>query len=1382
MTAIPYYAWSKRVKGITICFLLLVMVTAAMPQGELRFKHLNVTHGLSQNSVLEVFRDHLGFVWFGTRTGLDRFDGISIESFLQDPEDSISINYGFIMSIVEDQGGDLWIGSMEGLYHYDRSMEKFSKHLHDPEKSESIGSNNIVHLVIDKLDRLWVCHSKGIDIFNAEDKSFTHIFNELDTDLKVDLEKLFDVAEDDNGRIWVSSGTELFQIKWDQKQIKRYEIPFVYSNSGMVNEETSLFVGATGKIWIAGLNGQVFSFSDDDDQLVRESVNISPECSINCISEDLEGNLLVGTSDGGLFVFDKDNGTTVQYIHDPFNQQSLSNNDIYSIFSDKDGTIWTGNWQGGVNFSNKYDKAFDWVEKNIGNPNSLINNYITAFYQDNSENIWIGTYDGISKWNLDKNIFENNFSRDSNTNFFKGMAVGCFLELNPGTIWAGTSIPGGLFEININHLSVEPVKYLWDNMGILEDALIMTLDKDLDGVIWLGTRSGIYRMNITTQTIRSYNSANSALRENSITCSYIDKQGVIWFGTSSGLFMYDKNNDDFIYISSFFPDNSSSPKWIYSIFEDDLGQFWVGTAGYGLVLYNRESGDWDRFTTKDGLPSNVITGILEDDIGNLWISTYKGISQFNSIDKTVRHSYDSNDGLRNIEFQADCGLFTKSQEILFGGVNGFTIIIPKYLKDNINVPKIVFKELRIANKQAKPGQRNSPLKESISQTKEISLKHNQKHFSISFVALNLIDASKNNYLTYLEGYDDDWSSPVTTGIVYFDNMKSGKYTFHVKASNNDGVWNEEGISLHIRMHPPWWFAFWAYGIYFSIFVALLLLYANLVRNREKEKQIAQGERKEKEKIRELNKARLQFFTEIAHDFKTPLSLIISPIEQLNRYHSNDKNFERLLGLISRNAKRLNYLSGELMTFRKLEMGQINLEKHDRDIVSYIQRIIYEFTPLINRKKIHFNFNYDNSPVILSFDEERMERVICNLLDNAIKYTAVEGTIRIEIESKPKVDETKISSISENIVIIRLFNSGQPFSNEDLERIFDRFYQGGKLRKPGFGHGIGLPLVKGLVELHQGSIEVRNIPGEGKEFVIRLPMSTSEEEFISTQQPETNEISEITPLEIKTKSEVLLLESHKQNNKGEGELPLILLVEDNEEFREYLGSNLNQNYRIITGSDGSQGFVKAIKNMPDLIISDIMMPIMDGLEFCKKLKEDLRTCHIPVILLTSKAEIEHRIEGLEIGADAYITKPFINKHLEIQIQNLIDTRLLLARKFSSGDLFSPEEVFTNKIDQEFLNNAISFVQNNIDEDELGIDILGSHLCVSRRHLYRKIKVLTGSSPVEFIKVIRLRKSMELLTENAHSISEIGYMVGFNNPSYFAQSFKKLYGHPPSFFVK
>jgi len=1297
----------------------------------MHFNHLNVNDGLSQSTILEVFKDHVGFVWFGTRTGLNRFDGVSIEEFLQNPEDSLSINFGFIMSIVEDQQGDLWIGSRGGLYHYDRSMEKFSRYLNIPENKASLGSNFIRELVIDKSERLWICHDQGLDIFDAENKVFLHVFEELSSQWPVDITRLFGITEDLEKRIWVCSDTDIHQILWDQQKIQSYVIPARENDSNFEIPETTIYVSSDGKLWIASENGHVYSYLEKSDEIVRELEGIIPECVFKSVGEDDEGNLLLGTSSNGLFLFDKKNGKVEQFTHDGNNPHSLSNNHIHSIEKDETGTIWIGTRNGGVNFTHKYNKNFKWIAKIQNNSNSLINNNVTTLLEDQNNNIWIGSSGGLTLWNIEEDSFTNFSRKNIFPELTGGFIVHSLLEFCPKTIWAGSAEPGGIFEINIDDLKIKPVDLSWDTNGILKKEKIFTLNRDLNGFLWLGTLSGIYRVNFANQTIRSYNTANSGLRSNLIRSCYIDSKGMIWYGTSAGLFMYDDNNDDFIHISSFILDFATSPQWVFSIYEDRLGQFWVGTAGYGLVLYDRETGDWERYTTKDGLQSNVITGILDDDNGNLWISSYKGITKFSSHDKIVLHNYDTDDGLRSIEFKEDCQLKTSKQKIIFGGIHGLTIFGLEDLSDNPTVPNLVFKELRIDNKLVLPNAKKFPLKESISQTKEISLKHFQKSFSLSFAALNMVDARKNNYLCFLEGYDDEWYSPVAKGIVHFDNLKPGKYIFHVKASNNDGVWNEEGISLRIRMHPPWWFAFWAYGIYFSIFVALLLLYANLVRNREKEKQIAQGERKEKEKILELNKARLQFFTEIAHDFKNPLSLIISPIEQLSKYHSSDKNFEKLLGLISRNAKRLNYLSGELMTFRKLEMGQINLEKHNRDIVSHIQRIVVEFMPLINRKKIHFNFNYDISPMILSFDEERMERVICNLLDNAIKYTSVEGTIRIDIESLPKVDKAIISGNSENNLIIRVFNSGPPFSSDDLERIFERFYQGGKLRKAGYGHGIGLPLVKGLVELHKGSIEVINIASEGKEFIIRLPKSSSKEEFTYTQETETDVISEITPFEIETKSEVLQLENHDHNINVEGELPLILLVEDNDEFREYLGSNLNQNFRIISGSDGSQGFVKAIKNMPDLIISDIMMPVMDGLEFCKKLKEDLRTCHIPVILLTSKAEIEHRIQGLEIGADAYITKPFINKHLEIQIQNLINTRLLLARKFSSSDSFVPEKVFTNKIDQEFLNNAMLYVQNNIAEDDLGIDVLGSHLCVSRRHLYRKIKVLTGSSPVEFI---------------------------------------------------
>ncbi len=471
-----------------------------------------------------------------------------------------------------------------------------------------------------------------------------------------------------------------------------------------------------------------------------------------------------------------------------------------------------------------------------------------------------------------------------------------------------------------------------------------------------------------------------------------------------------------------------------------------------------------------------------------------------------------------------------------------------------------------------------------------------------------------------------------------------------------------------------------------------------------------------------------------------------------------------------------------MTFRKLEMGEIKLDKRNQDIISFIQGIINEFVPLIRRRNIHLNFNYDSPRLIIPFDSEKMERIVCNLMDNALKYTQEGGAIKIGIESNPKKMAVKSSISSDNEVVIKIFNSGPAFSRDELEKIFDRFYQGSSSGKSRSGFGIGLPLVKGLVELHQGSIKVENIPGQGKEFTIRIPKSSADEDLNVTPHMDTKEIIELDQIVNIRNTEVFNSETLNSNILGSSEKSLILIVEDDDDFREYLESSMNKNYRVITGSNGFEGLRTAIKDMPDLIISDIMMPKMDGLEFCRKLKKDLRTCHIPLILLTAKAEFDHRLEGLEIGADAYLTKPFIYKQLDLQVKNLINTRILLSRKFSSKDLFIPEEVYISKIDQEFLTKAILYVQNNIAEGDLNINVLSSHLCVSRRHLYRKIKVLTGSSPVEFINVIRLRKAMELLKENSHSISEVGYSVGYNNPSYFANSFKKLYGHPPSFFLK
>jgi len=1356
-----------------------VFFQLVFPQEEMKFRHLGMKDGLSQSSVLEIFRDSEGFVWFGTRTGLNRYDGISVKEYLQDPDDPIAINFGFVLSIVEDEMSDLWIGS-KGLYHYDRSLEKFTRYLDTVLDNQTQASNLIDRLEFDGSGNLWICHRGGLNLFDTTKKEFMPIFDIVENTYDIDPETIQDIEVDETNRIWFCTSTHLYRLFLEQKTLKQYSIPFRPSDNSNSAEVTLLHARQAGKLYIAGNNGQVFSFSETMQQVVNDELEIPAGYPVNCLAEDLDGNIIIGTNDGGLFKFDWIMGSLDQYTHDANNPYSLVNNLIYSVFPDQHGTVWIGTWDGGINYYNKYDGFFNWVAHNPKDENSLKSNDVTSFFEDDSARLWIGTWKGISCWNRSENDFCDYPAVEDPFNILDEAEVYCFFSLEPGRVWVGTGDPGGIFEIDTKNKQVRPLTFPWESSEPLKKSSVLSIVRYKGSDIWICTDEGAYRYNLETETYHLYNASNSGLKHNRIITTYMDSSGDFWVGSSSGLYLFDEQKNDFLYVSSYTEDSEFPDHWVYSIFEDDLGQFWVGTGGYGLVLYNRDNGDFRRFTVKDDLNSNVITGINTDYEGKLWISTYKGITEFNPNAKEVISNYDYSDGLHHIEFRPGCSYSTMDGDIVFGGSQGFTIFNPAEFIVNPHVPNIAFKELRIANKVIVPGRKKSPLKQALNHTDEIVLNFNQKHVSISFVALNLVDAPKNNYLCFLQGYDEEWYSPTSPGVVLFENLNPGRYTLQVKASNNSGIWNPSVKALKIRIKPPWYRTGLAYFLYVIVLGLILLLYARLIQYREKEKQKVLLERSEKEKIMALNKVRLQFFTGIAHDFKTPLALILSPIEQLQNYHSNDDKFERLIGIVSRNARRLNFLIAELMTFRKLEIGELKLNKQQVDVAEFLQGIASEFAPILKRRGIQLETQINGQQHVVSIDQDKMERVFYNLIDNACKYTPKGGIIRISCGSG-NTEGSQYSMDQEGVYQVIVFNSGSPFTQEELVKVFERFYQGNDHKGSNQSYGIGLALVKGIVELHKGRISARNSGSEGKEFIIKLPSVIKENDFVYTETDD--DLTRIQDrIETTNDSEVFILDDEPKQQVLAAEKPLVLIVDDNTELCNYLETNMGERFITATASDGKEGFTSATKQMPDLIISDIKMPKMDGLEFCQKIKSDIRTSHIPVILLTARSEIENRLEGLETGADAYITKPFEYRHLEVQVSNLIKNRVLLANKFSGKDPFKPDEIHSSKVDQEFLEKAIHFVYDNISETSLNIDNLSKHLCVSRRHLHRKVKVLTGSSPVEFISVIRLRKAMELIQEDSLSISEIGYRVGFNNPSYFANAFKKLYGHPPSFFTQ
>ena len=822
------------------------------------------------------------------------------------------------------------------------------------------------------------------------------------------------------------------------------------------------------------------------------------------------------------------------------------------------------------------------------------------------------------------------------------------------------------------------------------------------------------------------------------------------------------------------PNDSSSlsSNVINAIYEDSRHNLWIGTWA-GLNKFDYRTKTFKAFRKKDGLADNVVYGIIEDDEGNFWVSTNQGISKFDPVNLTVEN-YNTADGLQAQEFIRGSFLKSKSGEFFFGGVNGFNSFFPNEIADNPNVPPVYITDFWIYNDLMKPGVPHSPLEANITETKEIVLPYTQNEFSFEFAALNYSQAFKNRYAYYLEGYDKTWRDAGTQRKASYAKVPPGLYTFRVKASNNDGVWNENGAVIKIIVHPPWWKTWWAYAVYAMAIVALFLWYRQNLINRERLKNDLKLEHLELTKMQEMDKLKSYFFTNISHEFRTPLTLILSPIRDM--VSGNFKgDVKKQYQMVIRNGERLLRLINQLLDLSKLGAGSMKLKTSNLDIVQFLKPIVSAFDSLAQRSHIRFIFEHPAGAVMVYFDPDKFEKIITNLLSNAFKFTR-EGEIKLSVRTLG----TNSGDDSEKVEIA-VIDSGAGIPQEYINSIFDHFYQVAH-HSNAEGSGIGLSLTKELVELHKGKIIVESVEGKGSTFKVRFLLGKShlkESEIDDSNGPlvSTHKIIAgfdypVLPVQQET---VPAPELHAGID-----LPRILIVEDNNDMRGYIRQSLENNYRVLEAANGKDGLKLGLEIIPDLIISDVMMPGMDGVALCKAFKNNIYTSHIPMILLTAKADMESKLEGLETGADEYLSKPFNSYELQVRTKNLIRSREILRERFteSKKTALEPKEISITSLDEKFLKNVLQVIEKNIADSEFRVESLGKELEMDHTAVYRKIKALTGETAVEFIRNIRLKRAAQLLKQQKLTVSEVTYHVGFNDLQYFRTCFKKQFGVSPS----
>jgi signal transduction histidine kinase/ligand-binding sensor domain-containing protein/DNA-binding response OmpR family regulator len=1338
-----------------------------------------------------MIQDRTGYLWFGTYDGVDRYDGHGFITFKHEPGNPNSINSGSVQVLCEDKDGNIWIGTSLGLDKLDPVRGSFIHFLLNPSSTEVDFSNYILSICEDAYGMLWIGTGNGLVFFDKTTGKFTTFKHDIAETSSISNNYIHALLVDKKGSLWIGTGNGL-----DKLDIKTTLIDSLKDSTENVKSRKGKFIHywhdpkyQNGSISIGWNN----------------AIEYSIPYQINSIYEDNSCKLWLCTNGEGLIEVNPEDGSFTSYKHDikdPQSLTSITDNNIEAISQDHEGFYWIGTKYNGLNTFNKKTNKFTHYYHNDYDPGSLSINLILSINCERSGTIWITTFNGLNKINLKKFPFRqyNNVENSWDKSFGTGASVvnsndgklwvqtdnGEILRFNPttnsfipqfnsyrkgmnyiaednlGNIWIKSST-GGIY-IRDKNGQVTRIKY---SSGKEFNQIVYCIYTPLSNdTAWVGTLDGgifiIKKQNKTISLIKSVNT--------SIKCIYKDSYGFLWAGTKdAGLIQYNESYKKFVLFKSDGnnPGNISGDL-ITTIYEDKKRNVWFGT-NVGLNKYIRSTNSFIHYTEKEGLPNNLIFAIEGDADGKLWLSTNRGISKLNPETGKIKN-YDITYGFTSNRFYFTGGK-TPNGEIYFGGPGGITRFNPDSIKDNLYIPSIVITSLRVFGKPIPIG-------------KEIKLPYDKNFLSFGFAALSYISPERNQYAYEMEGIDRDWVYSGNTHNISYTNLEPGRYTFKVKGSNNDGVWNEAGTSILIIISPPWWRANWAYISYGCIIVIILYGVRRYDLNRvELKNKVKMNEAVLKER-EETEKMKSRFFANISHEFRTPLTLILGPAEKINAQTSNDVIKDS--GIIKRNSKRLLQLVNQLLDLSKLEAGRLKLEASKNNIVSFVKGIALSFESLLEEKDITLKIISDKDIIEVYFDKDKMIKILSNILSNAFKFTLQEGKITIMIKAVYPTDKEELNK---GCVKIKIRDTGIGIPKEEMIKLFDRFYQvDSSFTKEFEGTGIGLALTKELVELHKGNISVESETGDPAkggagctEFTISLPLGRNhltDDEILDEQtvKPKNLNCDEDYHIPEIIKKE---RENEIEGNSFNDEKTIILIVEDNYDMREYIRGSLEEDYHVEEAVNGEQGIRKAVKIIPDLIISDIMMPKMDGIEMTKILKNEEKTSHIPIILLTARSGQENKLEGLQNRADDYLTKPFDIKELQVRIENLINIRKQLQEKYSQGNyLGKQDKKKLGRLDEQFMSKVMEVIENHLGEENFSIEEFDKELGMGRVQIYRKLKALTGKSPSRYIRTIRLIKAREMIIEKQGNISEIAYSVGFAAPQYFTKCFREEFGYPPS----
>lgn len=1301
-------------------------------------------------------------MWFGTASGLNRYDGYTFKVFRHRENDSTSINDDLIVKIQEGPDNKFWIDTRTGQCIFDPVSEKAMANTLAYCRQLSLPAASVIDIVKDKQGCFWFAQAGyGASRYNP----VAHTVKRFQR-TKNNAPDITDMVADNAGNIWIVYTDGLLE-GYNTASGK-----LIYSNAELFKRPDELryrlFADAENDLWIYtdGMPQGAFCYNIKSNNLIHYHRD-APGNRLNNnlvtgIQQDNNGMIWIITDHGGVNLLSKRSGAIWYLENKPEDIKSISQNSINAIYRDNTGIIWLGTYKKGINYYHANIIKFPVYRHLLSDARSLPFDDVNRFVEDEKGNLWIGTNGGgLIYYDRTTGNYRTYKHNPANANSISNDVIVSLCIDHNKKLWIG-SYYGGLDCYDgqlFKHYKHDP-----EDATSISDNSIWEIYEDAQQQLWVGTLSnGLDRYHPEIDGFYTYRKGNGSINSNYIAALAEDQDGNLWIGTESGISVLNKKTGGVTYYQHNSKDqNSLSNSNITALLQDSRGNMWVATRD-GLNFFDKAANSFRHFSEADGLSENNVLTLMEDNAHTLWLGTTNGLSRgwvqygANGSVKIQFRNYDERDGLQGREFNENAALKTKRGELIFGGANGFNIISPDAISHNTVVPEVVLTDLRVFDKSPQPGEvfnNRVLLSTAISAIKEITLKYRENIFSLEFAALNYSNPEKNQYAYKLEGFNNDWlTTDGTHRTVTYTNLDPGKYVFRVKASNGDGVWNEKGTALLVTILPPFWRTIPAFMIYAILLAAILFAARRLTIQRAHMRfQLAQ-QKKEAERVHELDLLKLKFFTNVSHEFRTPLSLIMAPVEKMLNT-SREPEQKKQYQLIYRNARRLLALVNQLLDFRKLEMRELRLYPSLGDIVSFVKEVSCSFTDMAGARHIHFNFSTSIESLQISFDPDKIERILFNLLSNAFKFTPEHGNIQVLVGRE------------ENFVSIQVKDSGIGIPTEDQDKIFERFFQhdvpGSMLNQ---GSGIGLAISKEFVRLHQGTISVTSEAGKGTCFTVLLPVNSAVTEPVVSSQEE------------------LLLEPAAEEttdvvSKSSRKKPVILIVDDNDDIRFYLKDNLRRNYTVYEAVNGAEGWEKTKQHQPDLVVSDVMMPVMDGMELCRTIKHDKQTSHIPIILLTARSAAEPKLEAFQVGANDYVTKPFSFEMLQSRIRNLLAQQEAMRKLFQKQLEVNPSEISITSVDEQFIRQAIDTVEQNISNPGFSVEDLSRALHMSRVALYKKLLALTGKSPLDFIKTIRLKRAAQLLEKSQFTISEIAYEVGFNNPKYFARTFKKEFGMLPS----